>query len=166
MLQRFVIILTFCLPLSVFAAGKIYTWTDDYGVVHYGDRPPLEVNAEEIAIQGKKKEPVVIVKEQIPGTWFGSVNDGGEIKITLNESGAMTFLQTKADQSVYNFQGVWTLEEQTITVITEFSQTAPANGEFKRSIEPVQLNYNIIAFSESDMELISGEERFELTKTK
>ncbi|WP_320821543.1 DUF4124 domain-containing protein [Reinekea sp.] len=164
MLQRLTILLILTLPLSVFASGKIYTWTDASGIVHYGDRPPLEIDAEEIAIQGKKKQPLVVVSEQLPGQWFGAVNDGGEVKLTLSENGTITYIQTRADQSVYNYQGIWSLNNTALTVITEFSQTAPPGGNFKRSVEPIQLVYNIIAFSENAIELIIGTERFSLLR--
>jgi hypothetical protein len=164
MLQRLAILLILGLPLSVFASGKIYTWTDTTGIVHYGDRPPMEANAEEIAIQGKKKQPLVLVSEQLPGLWFGAVNEGGEVKLTLSENGTITYLQTRPDQSVYNYQGIWSLNNTSITVITEFSQTAPPSGNFKRSVEPIQLVYNIITFSETAMDLIIGSERFSLLR--
>jgi len=164
MLQRLVILVILALPMNVFASGKIYTWTDATGIVHYGDRPPLEAEAEEIAIQGKKKQPLVVVSEQLPGLWFGAVNEGGEVKITLSENGTISYLQTRADQSVYNYQGIWSLSNTSLTVITEFSQTAPPDGDFKRSVEPIQLVYNIITFNENAMELIIGSERFNLLR--
>jgi hypothetical protein len=150
------------LPVMVFASGKIYTWTDTSGVVHYGDRPPIASDADEVSIQGKKKLPLVVVDEQLPGLWFGSANDGGEVKFTLFENGSITYIQTRADQSVYNYQGIWTLENTSLTVITEFSQTAPPGGDFKRSVQPIALTYTIIGFSENALELIIGPERFNL----
>jgi len=164
MLQRLAIVLILALPLTVFASGKIYTWIDAIGIVHYGDRPPLDADAEEIAIQGKKKQALVVVSEQVPGLWFGEATDGGEVKLTLSENGTITYLQTRADQSVYNYQGIWSLNNTSLTVITEFSQTAPPGGDFKRSVEPVQLVYNIINFNENNMELIIGTERFNLLR--
>jgi hypothetical protein len=164
MLQRLIAVFLICLPTALFAAGKIYTWTDENGDVFYGDRPPSEATATEIAIQGKKKSPVTVDEDILPGEWFGLEAQGGEAKIKLNSNGTVTFLQTKADQSVYNYQGIWTYERNSISVITEFSQTAPAKGDFKRSVEPLQLVYNIIGFSENQMELIIGDERFVLDK--
>ncbi|EAR09558.1 DUF4124 domain-containing protein [Reinekea blandensis] len=162
MLQRFLCLLILLTPLSVLAAGKIYTWTDDDGNVYYGDRPPTEIEAEEITIQGKKREPVTVDESVLPGQWFGTDERGGEVKMTLNENGTVTFIHTRSDQSVYNYQGIWTYEDNSITVITEFSQTAPANGNFKRSVEPVQLTYFIVRFSSDTMELVIEDDRFTL----
>jgi hypothetical protein len=164
MLQRLFVLVLICLPTALFAAGKIYTWTDENGDIFYGDRPPSEADATEIAIQGKKKNPVIVDEEILPGEWFGQEARGGEVKIKLNSNGTITFLQTKADQTVYNYQGIWTYEKNSISVITEFSQTAPPNGNFERSVEPLQLVYNIIGFSAEKMELIIEDERFVLDK--
>lgn len=165
MLFRFLAIALLMLPITLFASGKIYMWTDESGIVHYGDRPPQEVQAEEIAIQGRTREPVVVAEDQLPGQWYGTVNIGGDVRVTLNQSGSITFIQTRPDQSVFNYQGIWTLDTNSITVITEFSQTAPRNGELQRSVEPVQYVYNIIDFGDNSMEWIIGEERFSLAKS-
>lgn len=165
MLKRFLVLILVACPVALFAAGKIYTWTDADGNVFYGDRPPSEASATEIAIKGKKKNPVVVDEEAIPGQWFGSEARGGDAKFKFSANGTMTFLQTKQDQSVYNYQGIWTYEKNSITVITEFSQMAEPNGTIKRSGEPIQLVYNIIRFDENSMELIIEDERFEVRKT-
>ncbi len=164
MVKRLLVIAIFCLPMSLLAAGKIFTWTDEDGNVFYGDRPPSETEVTEVTIVGKKKAPLIVDDKKIPGQWFGRSVAGGEVKITFDQSGTITFIQTKPDQSVFNYQGIWTYETNSITVITEFSQTAPPNGEFKRSVEPIQLTYNILRFAESEMELIIGDERFIISK--
>lgn len=164
MLQRFLCLVLLCSPLSVFAAGKIFTWTDEDGNINYGDRPPLEADAEEVAIQGTKRKPLVVDKAALPGQWFGTDNTGGEVKLTLNNNGTVSFIHTRADQSVYNYQGIWTFEDKNITVITEFSQSAPANGQLKRSVEPIQLNYFIVRFNADAMELIIEDQRFDLSR--
>jgi hypothetical protein len=151
-------------PATLFAAGKIYTWTDEEGNVHYGDRPPMEADAEEIRIQGTKKAPVEVDENMLPGQWFGTEANGGEVKLTINASGTINFIQTRTDQSVYNYQGIWTYADNSLTVITEFTQTAPANGDFQRSVEPLQLKYNIIRFAGEEMEMIIGEDRFTVSK--
>ncbi len=165
MVKRLFVIALICLPVSLFAAGKIYTWTDADGNVFYGDRPPQTVEAEEIAIQGKKPEPIVVTAELLAGQWFGQINGGGEAKFTFNSNGSISLIQTRADQSVYSYQGIWTIENTTVTVITEFSQSAARGGQLKRSVEPVQLTYTIIRFGDGQMDLISGDERFSLRKT-
>lgn len=165
MSQRLLAALLFLGLTAPVWAGKIYTWTDEDGNVHYGDRPPLAAEAEEIVIQGKKKAPVEVNSEALPGQWFGRDAQGSEVKLTLNASGTVTFIQTRADQSVYNYQGIWSYDDQQIEVITEFSQTAPAGGgEFKRSVEPLQLVYTITRFGSDSMDLIIEEDRFELSR--
>lgn len=164
MLQRLlVLVLTLC-PVIVMAAGKIYTWTDSDGNVSYGDRPPSAVTAKEIAIKGKKKNPVVVDEDKLPGQWFGEEARGGDAKFKFNVNGTVTFLQTKPDQSVYNYQGIWTYEKNSITVITEFSQNAGPTGAVNRSGEPLQLVYNIIRFDDRGMEVIIEDERFIMEK--
>jgi hypothetical protein len=49
-------------------------------------------------------------------------------------------------------------------VITEFSQTAPPGGDFKRSVQPIALTYTIVGFSENALEVIIGPERFSLVR--
>ncbi len=164
MLQRFMLIIILCLPVSLFAAGKIYTWTDDDGLVHYADRPPAELEATEVEIKGKKKDPVSVVEANLSGVWYGTTAKGGNVKLTFNENGTISYIQTRADQSVYNYQGIWTLADTSITVITEFSQTAPAKGDFKRDIEPLELVYNIMSFGDDKMELVIGDERFSVNR--
>lgn len=39
------VILGLAISQSGFAKGKVYTWTDGKGVVHYGERPPKNVKA-------------------------------------------------------------------------------------------------------------------------
>lgn len=164
MLKHILLILLFVMSSFMLADDKIYTWIDEDGVVHYGDRPPAEVEAEEVAIQGKKKAPVVVDEAVLPGQWFGTDQSGGEVRFTLNENGNMTFVHTRADQSVFNFQGIWSFEDNSITVITEFTQTAPRNGDFQRSVEPLRLQYNIIGFSDTSMELIISDDRFDVSR--
>lgn len=164
MLQRLFLMLVLCLPLTSIAAGKAYTWTDESGVVHYADRPPADVDAKEIEFQGKKKQPISINESALAGQWFGRSDQGSEVKLTFNENGTITYTQTRSDQSVFNYQGLWTLEDTSISVITEFSQTAPANGDFKRSPEPMQYIYNVLAFSDNSMEYIIESERFNVSR--
>lgn len=165
MLQRLLVLVLALCPVLVMAAGKIYTWSDADGNVFYGDRPPSEVTAKEIEIKGKKKSPIVVNEEELPGQWFGEEARGGDAKFKFNVNGTVTFLQTRPDQTVYNYQGIWTYEKNSITVITEFSQFAEADGTITRSGEPVQLVYNIIRFDDRGMELIIEDERFDVSKT-
>lgn len=164
MVIRLFIMALIMAPLTVLAASKIYTWTDENGVIHYGDRPPASAAAEEVAIDGKVEAPVEINEDQLPGQWYGPASNGGDVKVTLNASGTINFLQTLPDQSVFNYQGIWTLGENRIEVITEFSQTAPRNGDFQRSVEPLQFVYNILEFDADNMEWIIEGNRFELEK--
>lgn len=162
MFRRFLCLVLLFTPLSLFAAGKIYTWTDEDGNTYYGDRPPAEVEAKEVAIQGKKAKAVEVDESALPGQWFGTDESGGEVKMTLNENGTVSFIHSRADQSVYNYQGIWTYQNKSITVITEFSQTASSSGEVKRSVEPLQLNYFIVRFNNDAMELVIEDQRYSL----
>ncbi|TCS43034.1 DUF4124 domain-containing protein [Reinekea marinisedimentorum] len=164
MLQRLFLLIVLCLPLTSMAAGKVYTWTDESGTVHYADRPPADIEAEEIEFQGKKKAPVSVNEGTLAGQWYGRSDKGSEVKLTFNENGTITYTQTKSDQSVFNYQGLWSLEGSSISVITEFSQTAPANGDFKRSPEPMQYVYNVLAFGNNSMEYIIESERFTVSR--
>jgi len=38
--------------------AKVYTWTDDKGVIHYGERPPKDVNAKLVKTRTGHSEPV------------------------------------------------------------------------------------------------------------
>lgn len=164
MLQRLFLLLVICLPLTAMAAGTVYTWTDENGTVHYADRPPADVEAKEIEFKGKKKTPVTINEEVLAGQWYGRSDKGSEVKLTFNENGTITYTQTKSDQSVFNYQGLWSIEGASISVITEFSQTAPANGDFKRSPEPMKYVYNVLSFRNDDMEYIIESERFTVSR--
>lgn len=164
MFLRLFLIVSISLPLTTLAASKIYQWTDENGTVHYADRPPADVEAIEIEIQSQKKKELEVSEEALPGQWFGRSDKGSEVKMTLNENGSITLTQTYPDQSVFNYQGIWSLENDGISVITEFSQTAPANGDFKRTVEPMQYVYNIRAFDTDEMEYIIESERFTLNR--
>ena len=128
------------------AEGKIYTWTDEEGTVHYGDRPPRNAQAEEVSIRGQRQEAVEVNAAQLNGTWFGRGANGGETRIRIQENGAIRFTQTRPDQSIYNYQGIWRLEDRTLSVITEFIEEGAGTG-MQRSVEPVQLTYTFTAFS-------------------
>jgi len=39
------------------AAMTVYKWTDDQGVVHYGDAPPPGVEAEQLELKGNRTRP-------------------------------------------------------------------------------------------------------------
>ncbi|MDN3650373.1 DUF4124 domain-containing protein [Reinekea marina] len=164
MIRLFSLILLACLPFMTFAAGKIYTWQDENGNTVYGDRPPAEAEVTEIAIQGKKKAAVEVESDALTGEWFGAGDKGGEVKMSMRSAGNIVFTQTRSDQSVYNYQGVWTLEDTTLTVITEFTQEISSAGKISRSVEPVQLIYTIVDFDGANMEFIAGQERFTVGK--
>lgn len=48
--------LLICLSQGSFAA-KVYTWTDENGVTHYGEHPPKGVNAKKINARTGHSEP-------------------------------------------------------------------------------------------------------------
>jgi glutaredoxin len=52
------LILASLLPLAVHAQA-VYKWTDDRGVVQYGDRPPQDAQAERVAIAPPPPVPAV-----------------------------------------------------------------------------------------------------------
>lgn len=132
---------------TVLAESKIYTWTDEEGTVHYGDRPPRNAQAEEVNIRGQRQEAIEVNAAQLNGTWFGRGPDGGETRIRIQENGAIRFTQTRPDQSIYNYQGIWRLEDRTLSVITEFIEEGGAGTGLQRSVEPVQLTYTFTSFS-------------------
>lgn len=137
------------------AEGKIYTWTDEEGTVHYGDRPPRNAQAEEVSIRGQRQEAIEVNAAQLNGTWFGRGANGGETRIRIQENGAIRFTQTRPDQSIYNYQGIWRLEDRTLSVITEFIEEGGAGTGMQRSVEPVQLTYTFTAFSPESFTLRS-----------
>lgn len=140
---------------SALAENKIYTWTDDDGTVHYGDRPPRNAQAEEVNIRGQRQEAIEVNAAQLNGTWFGRGPDGGETRIRIQENGAIRFTQTRPDQSIYNYQGIWRLEDRTLSVITEFIEEGGAGSGMQRSVEPVQLTYTFTSFSPEEFTLRS-----------
>jgi hypothetical protein len=141
------------------AESKIYTWTDDEGTVHYGDRPPRDAVAEEVNIRGQRQEAIEVNASQLNGTWFGRSSDGTETRIRIQENGSIRFTQTRPNQSIYNYQGIWRLEDRTLSVITEFIEEGGAGAGIQRSVEPVQLEYTFTAFSpESFTARIQGQD--------
>lgn len=140
---------------SALAESKIYTWTDEEGTVHYGDRPPRNAQAEEVSIRGQRQEAVEVNAAQLNGTWFGRGPDGGETRIRIQENGAIRFTQTRPDQSIYNYQGIWRLEDRTLSVITEFIEEGGAGARMQRSVEPVQLTYTFTSFNPESFTLRS-----------
>lgn len=140
---------------SALAESKIYTWTDEEGTVHYGDRPPRNAQAEEVNIRGQRQEAIEVNAAQLNGTWFGRGPDGGETRIRIQENGAIRFTQTRPDQSIYNYQGIWRLEDRTLSVITEFIEEGGGGSGMQRSVEPVQLTYTFTSFSPEQFTLRS-----------
>lgn len=140
---------------SALAESKIYTWTDEEGTVHYGDRPPRNVQSEEVSIRGQRQEAVEVNAAQLNGTWFGRGANGGETRIRIQENGAIRFTQTRPDQSIYTYQGIWRLEDRTLSVITEFIEEGGAGAGMQRSVEPVQLTYTFTSFSPESFTLRS-----------
>lgn len=166
MTTRILLVLAALLIGQAMAAGKIYTWTDEDGVVHYGDRPPRDANAEEVSIQGKKAEPVQVDKAQLSGTWFGRNAEGGEVRMTLQENGAIRYTQTFPNNSIYHYQGIWTLEDRSMNVITEFIEEGGGASGLKRSVEPVQLTYTFTNFAPDQMTVLTNGQSFTLNKTQ
>ncbi|MEX0623203.1 DUF4124 domain-containing protein [Saccharospirillum sp.] len=140
---------------SALAEGKIYTWTDAEGIVHYGDRPPRDAQAEEVSIRGQRQEAIEVNAAQLNGTWFGRGANGGETRIRIQENGAIRFTQTRSDQSIYAYQGIWRLENRTLSVITEFIEEGSGGAGLQRSVEPVQLSYTFTSFSPESFTLRS-----------
>lgn len=140
---------------SALAESKIYTWTDEEGTVHYGDRPPRNAQAEEVNIRGQRQEAIEVNAAQLNGTWFGRGANGGETRIRIQENGAIRFTQTRPDQSIYTYQGIWRLEDRTLSVITEFIEEGGAGAGMQRSVEPVQLTYTFTSFSPESFTLRS-----------
>lgn len=143
------------LTATAIASGRIYTWTDEDGAVHFGDRPPTHVQAEEVSIRGQRSAPVEVEEELLPGVWFGQQNDGGEVRINFMANGAIRYTQTFPDQSIYNYQGIWQLDDRSLSVITEFIEQG-GGGQFNRTVEPVQLSYTFTQFSSEQMTLLTG----------
>lgn len=52
---------------SAFAA-KVYTWTDEKGVTHYGEHPPQGATAKKINARTGHSEPVPIAPSETSGT--------------------------------------------------------------------------------------------------
>jgi len=165
MTSRILLILAALWIGQAMAAGKIYTWTDEDGVVHYGDRPPKEVNAEEVSIQGRKAAPVEVEKAQLAGTWFGRDQEGGEVRMRLEDNGAIRYTQTFPDETIYHYQGIWSLEDRTLSVITEFIEEG-GGGALNRSVEPVQLTYTFTQFNSDQLTIISQGETYTLNKVQ
>lgn len=43
---------------SVLSSDKVYTWTDEQGVVHYGERPPKDIKATLVKTRTGHSDPV------------------------------------------------------------------------------------------------------------
>ncbi|WP_028670951.1 DUF4124 domain-containing protein [Saccharospirillum impatiens] len=140
---------------STLAESKIYTWTDAEGTVHYGDRPPRDTQSEEVSIRGQRQAAVEVSAAQLNGTWFGRGPNGGETRIRIQENGAIRFTQTRPDQSIYTYQGIWRLEDRTLSVITEFIEEGGGGTGMQRSVEPVQLTYTFTSFNPESFTLRS-----------
>lgn len=164
MTTRILLVLAALLLGQALAAGKIYTWTDSDGVVHYGDRPPKDANAEEVSIQGEKAEPVQVVPSQLAGTWFGRNSEGGEVRMALQVNGSIRYTQTFPNNTIYHYQGIWTLEDRSMNVITEFIEEGGGAGGLNRSVEPVRLTYTFTRFNPQQLTFLSNGQSFTLEK--
>lgn len=166
MRQILLVLLISLIAGQVLAESKIYTWTDADGNVHYGDRPPKDANADEVSLQGKKAEPVEVDPALLTGTWFGRQDDNGEVRIELQSNGAIRFTQTFPDQSVFTYQGIWELEGQALSVITEFIEEGGGGSGISRSVEPRKFRYTFSRFEPKRMTLIAEGNTYLLDKVK
>ncbi len=167
MMKRLLWVLLPLLVGQALAAGKIYTWTDDDGNVHYGDRPPQNVQAEEITMQGSgKAETVEVDQAQLVGTWFGETDEGGQIRMNIERNGNIRYTQTFANQSIYNYQGIWQLDDRSMQVITEFVEEGGGNTGLQRSVEPVQLSYTFLNFTPQQLTMVFEGETYQLEKVR
>lgn len=166
MMHRFLVLLI-CLSagLAYAESNKIYTWTDEDGTVHYGDRPPANADAEEVGIRGKKPEPVQVVPSTLTGTWFGRQDEGGEVRVRFQENGNIRYTQTFPDQTIFTYQGIWSLEGRTMNVITEFIEEGGGNN-LRRSVEPVRLTYTFTEFGSEQLTMINAGNSYTLNKVQ
>lgn len=51
---------------AAFAAERVYKWTDEKGVVHYGDQPPEGVESSKVAVKAARGETVEEPAEPAP----------------------------------------------------------------------------------------------------
>lgn len=167
MRQALILLLATLLAGQAAAEGNssIYKWTDEDGNVHYGDRPPRDGAAEEVRLRGSRPEPVEVLPSELNGTWFGRQDDGGEVRMRLQDSGAIRYTQTFPDQTIYNYQGVWRLEDRSLSVITEFIEEG-GGGNLNRTVEPVQITYNFLEFSPDELTMINNGQRYTLSKVQ
>jgi len=61
-------ILFFILVLSSVTSAQIYQWRDSNGQLHFGDKPPNQVNAEKITVQINSYENVEVVNDLNSGS--------------------------------------------------------------------------------------------------
>lgn len=58
--------LALCATNTMAAKGKVYTWTDDKGVVHYGERPPKDSQAALVKTRSGHSDPTPIPAPAAP----------------------------------------------------------------------------------------------------
>lgn len=46
-------------------AGKVYKWTDENGVIHYGDKRPEGASSETLRVESKSSSPRASAKDQL-----------------------------------------------------------------------------------------------------
>jgi len=143
------ILLTIAVLLStqVLAADKIYTWTDENGVIQYGDRPPSNSGAKEVKVRGFQENILVISAEALEGNWR-VINSSGQIQDwTVRKDGRIQIdIRQGANRTIIN--GAWQLSDAIFTVNSELIQEIKG-GKATVNDAPVQFTYKFLEF-ESD----------------
>lgn len=131
----------------VIAADKIYTWTDENGVIQYGDRPPRDSQATEVKIRGFQENILEISAEKLEGNWR-VINASGQIQdwVVRKDGRIQIDIRQGANRTIIN--GAWQLSDTIFTVNSELIQEIKG-GQATVNDSPVQFTYKFLEFEEN-----------------
>ncbi len=147
-----------CIALLVspilFAESKIYTWTDEMGVVQFGDRPPLSVQANEVKMTGIVTTAVVVTMPLLQGNW-NVVGANGQAQEWLVREDGRIQIDMKLGNNRRIIHGTWTLSDAVMTLTSDLIQDIQ-NGTSAINNAPVQFIYKFTAFEPGQFRVFSN----------
>lgn len=133
------------------ANDKIYTWVDENGGIHFGDRPPTESKATEVKVQGFRGTTIEVDPEQLPGNWQ-VVADNGVIqdwRLTIDGRVQMEYSDAGVRSIV---TGEYSVTGTIMTVTTDLIQRL-SNNKLTTDDAPTQMVYKFLEFSEDQFKV-------------
>lgn len=153
-MQKLLCCIVFVLSPLVGAESKIYTWTDETGVIQFGDRPPLTVQASELKMNGIVTDPVLVIPALFQGNWNVVGQDGQSQEWLVREDGRIQ-IDMKLGNNRRIIHGTWTLSDSVMILTSDLIQDIQ-DGKSTINNAPVQFIYKFLGFKADQFRVFSN----------